>query len=375
MLTISDLLEVTRELTESTEEKNVFQFVDLSMNIAIIGAGFCGVAVAWHLLSSPHPFPNLKVTLFDAEGIGAGASGVSAGLLHPYAGAHAKLNWRGKEGFEATCQLLSVASRALNTAVTAEDQGILRLALTSAQQHDFQHSPALQDPQVEWLESPQSQALVKGCVPFPGLWIQNGLTVYPQLYLQGLWTACMRLGAQFEKRHLTSLSELKGFSLCIVAAGAAIRSISELKDLPLKSVKGQVLELEWPHALPKLPCALNSHIYILMKPSKASCLVGATYEKEFADASFDLEIARREILPKAALMLPPLSEARIIGGNAGLRAVSPNHLPFIKQVNSKTWVLTGMGSKGLLYHALMAKELVQAISIRERWVKGLDDLY
>lgn len=333
------------------------------MNIAIIGAGFCGVAVAWHLLNSTHLFPHLKVTLFDAEGIGAGASGASAGLLHPYAGAHAKLNWRGKEGFEATCQLLSVASQALNAPVTVEDQGILRLALTSAQQQDFQKSPALQNPHVEWLESDQTQALVKGCAAFPGLWIKNGLTIYPQLYLQGLWTACMRLGAQFEKRQINSLSELKEFSLCIIAAGAFVRSIDELKELPLKSVKGQVLELAWPDALPSLPCALNSHVYILMKPSKASCLVGATYEKEFANASFNLETARQEILPKTALMLPPLSIASIIGGNAGLRAVTSNHLPMIKQINSKTWVLTGMGSKGLLYHALMAKELVQTIAL------------
>ena len=68
------------------------------MKVAVIGAGFCGLAVVWNLLNQLFQ-PNLEVTLFDKTAIGSGASGVAAGLLHPYAGAHAKLNWRGKEAW------------------------------------------------------------------------------------------------------------------------------------------------------------------------------------------------------------------------------------------------------------------------------------
>lgn len=51
------------------------------MNIAIIGAGFSGLALAYFLLQS-----SAHVTLFDAVGIGGGASGIATGLLHPYPG-------------------------------------------------------------------------------------------------------------------------------------------------------------------------------------------------------------------------------------------------------------------------------------------------
>jgi hypothetical protein len=36
------------------------------------------------------------------------------------------------------------------------------------------------------------------------------------------------------------------------------------------------------------------------------------------------------------------------------------------QINKRHWVLTGMGSKGLLYHALLAEELCHAALFKGR---------
>lgn len=328
------------------------------MKVAVIGAGFCGLAVLWHLLNADNKY---EVTLFDENGIGGGASGIAAGLLHPYVGASAKLNWKGKQGFEAARRLLTVSSEALGRSVFDENQGILRLALTEKQMHEFQKSPALEDPHVSWLEPWQSQSLAKGCTNASALWIRNGLSIFPDLYLQGLWKACVNKGARFEKRHISSLIELKEYSTIISTTGALTKHIVELEPLPIKVVKGQILELEWPACTPALPCSLISQAYIVMKPNSKSCIIGSTYEKNFSDAHPNLSVAKNEILPKALAMLPALQKAKIMNCYAGLRAVTPDHLPLLKQIGSKEWVLTGMGSKGLLYHALMAQELVNRI--------------
>ena len=50
---------------------------------AIIGGGFAGVATAWHLLAAGEG-SIAGIDLFDAAGLGGGASGAAAGLLHPY---------------------------------------------------------------------------------------------------------------------------------------------------------------------------------------------------------------------------------------------------------------------------------------------------
>ncbi len=63
------------------------------MKIAIIGAGFAGLAGAYYL--SEH----FQVTLFDLKGIGGGASGISSGLLHPYPGEKGRRSWHAARGF------------------------------------------------------------------------------------------------------------------------------------------------------------------------------------------------------------------------------------------------------------------------------------
>lgn len=329
------------------------------IKIAVIGAGFCGLAITWHLLQSP--FSKAKIHLFDSKGIGKGTSGIAAGLLHPYAGAHAKLNWRGQEGFQATKELIKVATLALDRSVTAQEKGILRLALSNDQILDFQRCAEQFSHDAEWIDAKTCQQIAPGCVYAPGLWIKNGLIIYSSLYLQGLWKACAQQGAQIEYKRISSLNELQDFDMTIIAAGAETLQIPELNSLPISLVKGQVLEFSWPRNHVPLSCALNSHVYILMTESRTSCLVGATFEKGHHEAIIDLEIAQKELIPKAVELFPPLKDASIINCYTGMRAVTPQHRPFIQRLSSNQWILTGMGSKGLLYHSLLAKELVQKI--------------
>ncbi len=99
--------------------------------IAIIGAGFAGVAAAYHLMlrcaeglddspaaptATADALPTsrrrpVEVHLFDEKGIAGGASGVAAGLLHPYT-PRGKIIWRGVEGVAATLALVAAAEDA-----------------------------------------------------------------------------------------------------------------------------------------------------------------------------------------------------------------------------------------------------------------------
>ncbi|MBA2367544.1 MAG: FAD-binding oxidoreductase [Candidatus Protochlamydia sp.] len=330
------------------------------MKVSILGAGFCGLAVAWHLLHHAKSHKNLEVRLYDSEEIGFSTSGISAGLLHPYVGAHAKLNWRGREGFKATKNLLDAASLMIDKPVFAENKGILRMALTQMQSDDFILCEKLHFPDVEWLSAEKCRSFVPGLAEVPALWLKNGLTVYSKNYLLGLWKACEIEGALLEKRRIHAFKEVQS-EIMIITTGGFTQDLPELSNLPLRSVKGQILELEWPKEHPPLPCALNSQAYILMSSDQRTCFVGTTYEKKYRDAKPDPKAASAEIMPKACAMLPFLKEARLVNCYAGLRSVGPGHLPFLHSFSWRTWILAGMGSKGLLYHALLAKELADLV--------------
>ena len=329
------------------------------MKIAIIGAGFSGLATAWHLLRD-RTAGSIKLTIFDSKGIGGGASGIAAGLMHPYAGAHAKLNKFGLEGMAIAKQLFDVASNALGQPV-ANQSGLLRIALSHEQENDYSIAASkYQD--VTWLEASQCQEIIPDTPFKPGIFIKNAYTVDCQLYLNGLWNACKNKGASLEIAEIKNLESLKEYDIKVLAAGAKINSLLSNQKLPITPVKGQLLEIEWPKNISPLKHPLNSQAYLIMNPDKQACILGATFERNFESDQPEMKVAKEYLLPKLS-MYPLLENAPILSIRAGLRASTPDHMPKIKKINENCWAITGMGSKGLLYHGLYAERLCQEISL------------
>jgi glycine/D-amino acid oxidase-like deaminating enzyme len=323
------------------------------MKIAIVGAGFSGLATAYHMLNTL----DADLTLFDPLGIGGGASGIAAGLMHTYAGLRCKLNMKGDESYQATLSLLEASAQAQKKPVFTKS-GLIRIAISQANVDDYSKCAASY-PDVRALTADEVTDLVPGAVHCPGIYIESAITVYTNNYLEGLWNICRQKGAYLEPKGIKSLIELNSFDLIVVTSGAAAISIKELSSLPITPVKGQLLELEWPKNLPILPSPLNSQAYLVMNPDQCSCIAGATFERDFSDSKPDLATAVQDIMPKVAAMIPELKETKILDCRAGIRASAPGHMPYLKQINSKCWVLVGMGSKGLLYHAYYAQKLVK----------------
>lgn len=325
------------------------------MRIAIIGAGFCGMAAAWYL--SRHP--SIDIEVFDPKDIATGTSGIAAGLLHPYAGVHARLNWRAMEGMEATCGLLDAAAAALNRPVSSH-KGMLRLAITKEQLSDFSLC-AHDNKDVQWHSAEECHQMVSNIIPHPGIFIPSAIIVDCPAYLNGLWADCSKRNVSFNQTLVKSLSDLDDFDIIIVAMGGGTNTLPELAHLPLRLTKGQLLEFNWPNGVAPLPFPLNSHAYMIMHPNNQTCFVGATFEKNFHDLEPDVEVAKADILPKVREFFPLIDSMTLVGCRAGVRAGTPSRKPLVMRVNDKCWVLAGMGSKGLLYHALHAKELSEAI--------------
>lgn len=314
------------------------------MKINILGAGFAGLACAYYLAQSGH-----LVTVYSSPQE-IGASRIAAGLVHPFAGAHSKLNWRGQEAFSDAEELFKIAESASKKTICLH-RGVLRLALSPQQSEDFQKNASLY-PFNEWKESHD----IPGVAQAPGLWIPQTYTIHAENYLNGLKEACKLLGIQFLHEHLTTLPETP----VILASG---RSIPHwFPDFKVSMIKGQLLRLEWPFDLPPLPHALNSKAYIIMDQDQKSCWAGATFEKEFIGDAPDLKSAVAEIMPKAIDIIPALEHASILDCQAGIRVATPNHLPLVKELKPGCWVITGLGSKGLLYHAMLGKELAKTFS-------------
>jgi glycine/D-amino acid oxidase-like deaminating enzyme len=302
-------------------------------NAVVIGAGFCGLAMCYNLLLN-----GWHVTVYDKKPIGGGASGIAAGLIHPFAGEAALKSLEADAGMLASNKLFSIAELALGKSIRTRG-GVIRPALNPTQAQDYAKCAVKYPEQVQWNGKE--------------LWIPEGFAVDTYMYLQGLWKACENLGAKFHQKEMKP--EIKA-DLVVWATGADMR---DCVDVEVTKVRGQLLEVQWPKDVEPLKLPISSKIYAVMKPDGTSCYVGSTYERHRLDDIPDIEYAAREILPKIYPILPFLEGMPILGCRAGVRASTPGHRPLIKQVGENVFVIGGMGSKGLLYHALYAEKLME----------------
>jgi glycine/D-amino acid oxidase-like deaminating enzyme len=268
--------------------------------------------------------------LFEEKGLAGGASGMAAGLLHPYVGEEGRRSLRASEALMEAEALLAVAGgERLFT------RGIERTARSLEQEALFlEHGKVYGD--IEPL----------GEMRFL---IRSGLTVDAPAYLQGLWEGIERRGGRMVKRRVEGPEELEEFDRVVIAAGAGSLAFTQE---PLSLVKGQVL-------LCSPPLAERSWIgkgYIARVGQQ--CVVGSTYERGKVDTLPDESVALARLEP----FFPRIRESNLLECRAALRVTRHGHyFPLMKRESERLFVLTGFGSRGLLYHALLGKELATEV--------------
>lgn len=333
------------------------------MRVAILGAGFAGLATTWYLLY--HTRGGATIDLYDPIAIGSGVSGISSGLLHSFAGKHAKKARDAEEKINSVHRLLQEAAMGAGKPLVIS-KGILRPAVTREQIDDFKKC-ALQNPdETLWWDKESCEDKVKGLVikekDGGGLFIKHGLTIDVPTYMAGLWQSCALLGSQYHQTALLSEKDLKRYDRIVFAVGYATKGFKPLSHLPIELIKGQVLQIKWPQDIPPLPHSLISEGYLVMSPDRKTCIAGSTYERKYTTTQPDLETALPEIRRKIEPFFPSIAQAEIVSCNAGVRAASQhNHLPVVGKLSDKFWFATGLGSKGLLYHAWIGDALARAL--------------
>lgn len=312
------------------------------MRVAIIGAGLAGLASCWYFLQKR---PTATVHLFDPLGPGGQSRQVAAGLLHGYVGLEAKKSPWADEALACSMALIKqIAPQAIIST------GILRVARSLRQESSFQKT-ALSYADVLAVEN--CHDYLPQLPTRPGIFIQTGVTVDVAYYTEQLARACSSLGALYFTHRIETFDELSSYDLRLVAAGA--KSNYFWPHLALTAVKGQMVKLK---GAPTLPFSVTGSVYL--SSQQEGCFVGATYEHHFTTEDPVAEEAKKLLLPQAIELFPPLAQAEVVDVRAGLRASTPDHLPLLQQMDKNSWILTGFGSRGLLYHALFAKRWASA---------------
>lgn len=335
-----------------------------SIDTIIVGAGLAGACAALHLSRKEH------VLVLESNDVAAGASSAAAGLVNPLMSQKARLVWRADAALEALHATLAQA----DATPLFQNNGILRPAADAGQAGIFRNVAHTRPQHAAWLPLRQAQARFPGLAMCEGALLvrEGGATFVPDL-VKVLLTAAQQRGAEVHTgRQVIDWTETKDGIIInvgpetdriharrlVLAMGYGYHRHPALLALNLHAVKGQTVRVALPEALQhiSLPSLAGSGYVV---PDGDTLVVGSSYERGFVDTA-PSTAQTEQILAKAARMLPALQEATVLDATAGVRVTVPGtRLPMLGPLPgcTRTWIFTGLGSKGLLMAPLLARNL------------------
>lgn len=174
---------------------------------------------------------------------------------------------------------------------------------------------------------------------------------------------------------VTEIAKLHDIVLC--CAGSSIGSIWDAPLPPLHFIKGQNIAYDFNNELNFADATYDALIcgkYLIIDRIARRLLFGATYEYMGSLSNIseqpDLRVAEDLIHPDALISNFIPSNHGAASCFAAVRVAScgnmdgSSRVPLIIQHphHGNVWAITAMGSRGLLYHSLLAKDLVDKIS-------------
>ena len=367
---------------------------DERRHAVVIGAGLAGCAIAERLAVR-----GWQVDLFDRDAAPASAaSGNLAGIVRPLLSRDDNLASR----LNRACFLhLQRSLQRLDQAgypPRRRFNGLLQIARDAADeigQRELLATSGFPDSFARFVEPPEAARLLGAQTPFGGWWFPAGGWANPPSLCHA-WLAKGGAGIAFHGNSaiagLRRLDQdwvlldgtgrvMASAPVVIIATGACpnVMAFPQTAHLPIQPIRGQVSHLP-AGALPALQHAACCEGYLTPAVDGMHCL-GASYAKDTFDelrASEHVENLHRlaRILPTATRSF----DVHALSGRVGFRATTPDHLPLVGALpnldaalpndlrlpafprHPGLYGLLGLGSRGLVWAALLAEHLAGLIN-------------
>lgn len=365
----------------------VILHVAMSLRVAIVGGGFAGLSTAFKLAKSCK-----ELHIYDTRPAGqAAASSIAGGLMHPIA-PRGNLMWNGMEGFGATKGILETLQRRGHQDVAAKPTELLRPVFSSIDLDSFTKACTATPHLLEQLTQDELDGLriseAVGCFR-----IKQVMVLHPVQYLKALWqcTAEDCAGAAWIAQKVDDLQDLSGRYDQVVLANAwdmprlweqqPLTGGAVQGKLRVQYIRGRIFQYDsaptapdrallngeymvptqdrW--GRPVLSCGSSHEHYT----AENACL--RADEMSYQDQPPRGDKAEQVLLQRLHRLWPALEQMQVVNTSSAVRLVTnrsqQGRLPIVGKHDGfgNVWTLTGLGSKGLIYHALLADYLTKAM--------------
>ena len=325
-------------------------------DVAVVGAGVIGLSIALRAAQR-----GLRTVVLEGDRIGAGASGVAAGMLAPVSEAELtnpellELGLEGARAWPAFARELGVELRTAGTLLVARDRDE---AEALDREHAFRTKLGLR---VERLLPSAARRLEPSLAPTVrlALHIPDDQAVDPRAVLRALAAKAREAGVEVREGVTVGALEEVEADRVVVAAGARA---AQLADVPVRPVKGQILRLRDPahgDGPPLLERVLRFEGGYLVPRGDGRYVLGATVEER----GFDTTVTAGgvyELLRDAGELVPGISELVVEEASAGLRPGTPANVPIVRR-EGRAVVATGHFRNGILLAPVTARAAVELL--------------
>ena len=365
--------------------------IDSPVDVAIVGGGVIGLAVAWRARAK-----GLSVTVLERGVLGRGTSYVAAGMLAPVAevefgeagqaalelGLRSAALWSGFAAELERCGDAELGLRRTGTLVLARDEDEAR---ELDRQIAFRESLGLRTTR---LRGSDARSLEPGLAPTVRLALEapDDHSVDPRLVLAALRRACetteVRLREHAPVMRIECAGDVNGDGMgvtaveleggelvaarqVVIAAGPWSGGLEGLPDrarVPVRPVKGQLLRLRDPGGPGLLERVVRFEGGYLVPRADGRYVLGATVEER----GFERHATAGgvyELLRDAHELVPGVSELQIEELCVGLRPGTPDNVPVIGPgaIEGLMWA-TGHYRNGILLAPLTAELVAGALA-------------
>lgn len=216
-----------------------------------------------------------------------------------------------------------------------------------------------------YISAEQSSKIANIPLPYPSLFFANAGWIWPAQFCQNkvqqlaqhfnltlhLNTSvtdtvqCPALQEKDSAKWQLKLADGKiesEFDSAVICAGHQSNRLPNADHVPLQSVRGQVSRLHSQTPLAKLSTVLCHKGYITPNQGEYQCF-GATFIKDSDDEGIcrsdrDKNISQLHSVYAQQSWAQAITDADVIGDNAAIRAMSPDHLPIVGELFSNQWI-------------------------------------
>jgi glycine/D-amino acid oxidase-like deaminating enzyme len=292
-------------------------------SVTIVGSGLAGLSSAYFLQKAGY---DVKVISSSEK---KGASRVFAGILYRFPGRWGKKSKFADEAYPMSRALIDEVEQKTGRKVILST-GVIK-----------KFSPRLKRFEGVRVEGDNS-------------YIDDAVTIDMNEYMDGLKDLIGR--EHFEDRVICNILHITGPK--VIAAGFGVKELLNLEHLIYR--KGQ----QYVGRKKVAGSEYGTHIgkgHVSFLEDDRICL-GSTYEREFENEHLDKEFAEKEIRSRIEPWYESLDGIEDKQFVCDVRVGQNNtYLPYVDKLDDETFVYTGLGSRGLLYHAYFAKKLVELL--------------